>query len=232
MRANGAPLRDCGALYEGETEIDECCLFYPPNKIGNGRHKHTVMSTRDAKCKKSEQYYYVAPNAYQAAIVADRHDAEQVALTRAAVADVCAGSQSVTHAMGMMGIRSVPLDERTEVDTGWGKVHNEHLELNLGFKSDPGTSACEQLREVYHSKGIALGRLTALFFSLDCKPNCMESRKRLLRRRGLFRRPRDEYGQSTSYRPAAAATDGLGAPPPTTLAGRRSFLHRRRYAHR
>ena len=30
---------------------------------------------------------------------------------------------------------------------------------------------------MYHSKGIALGRVAALFFSLDCKPNCMESRK-------------------------------------------------------
>ena len=30
---------------------------------------------------------------------------------------------------------------------------------------------------MYHSKGIALGRVAALFFSLDCKPSCMESRK-------------------------------------------------------
>jgi hypothetical protein len=29
MRLNGAPLRDCGTLHEGETEIDECCLFFP-----------------------------------------------------------------------------------------------------------------------------------------------------------------------------------------------------------
>ena len=130
MRANGAPLRDCGCLHEGETEIDECCLFYPPNKAGNGRHKHTVMSTRDVKCKKRSSTTTLAPNAYQAAFVADHHDAEQVALTRVAVADICAGSQSATHAMGMMGVRSVPLDDRTEVDTGWGKVHNEHLELN------------------------------------------------------------------------------------------------------
>ena len=139
MRANGAPLRDCGCLYEGETEIDECWLFYPPSKVGNGRHKHTVMSTRDVKYKKLEQYHYVAPNAYQAAFVADHHDAEQVALARVAVADICAG----LYAMGMMGVRSVPLDERTEVDTGWGKMHNAHLELNLGFKGDPGTSAYE-----------------------------------------------------------------------------------------
>ena len=177
LRANGAPLRDCGSLHEGETEVDECCIFYPPNKIGNGRHQHTVMSTRDIKCKKLEQYHYMAPNAYQAAFVADHHDAEQVALARVAVADIYAGSQLVTHAMDMMGVRSVPLDDRTEVDTGWGKVHNEHLELNQGFAGDPGTSAYEQLRDVYHSKGIVLGRVAALFFSLDCKPNCMESRK-------------------------------------------------------
>ena len=47
-----------------------------------------------------------------------------------AMADICAGSPSATHAIDMMGVRSVPLDDRTEVDTGWGKVHNEHLELN------------------------------------------------------------------------------------------------------
>ena len=79
--------------------------------------------------------------------------------------------------MGMMGVRSVPLDDRMEVDTGWGKVHNEHLELNQGFEGDPGTSAYVQLRGVYHSKSIALERVAALFFSLDCKPNCMESQR-------------------------------------------------------
>ena len=76
------------------------------------------MSSRDAKCKKKEQYHYEAPNAYQASFIADHHDAEQVALTRAVVADICAGSQSATHAMGMMGVRSLPMDERPEVDTG------------------------------------------------------------------------------------------------------------------
>ena len=80
---------------------------------------HGDVKTRGAKCKKPEQYHYVAPNAYQAAFVADHHDADQVALTCAIVADVCAGSQSATHAMGMIRVRSVPLDERTEVDTGW-----------------------------------------------------------------------------------------------------------------
>ena len=59
MRANGAPLRDCGCRHEGETEIDGCWLFYPPIKVGNSRHKHTVISTRDVKCKKLEQYHYV-----------------------------------------------------------------------------------------------------------------------------------------------------------------------------
>ena len=43
MRLHGAPLRDCGTLYEGEAEIDECCLFFPPHKLGNGRHRKTVM---------------------------------------------------------------------------------------------------------------------------------------------------------------------------------------------
>ena len=62
--------------------------------------------------------------------MADHHDAEQVALMCVAMADICAGSPSATHAIDMMGVRSVPLDDRTEVDTGWGKVHNEHLELN------------------------------------------------------------------------------------------------------
>ena len=135
------------------------------------------MSSRDAKCKKKEQCHYGAPNAYQASFIADHHDAEQVALTCAVMADICAGSQSATHAMGMMGVRSLPMDERPEVDTGWGMVHNDYLELNLGFAGDPGTSAFEQMRNVCHSKVIATGRLRALFFSLDCKPNCMESRK-------------------------------------------------------
>ena len=58
---------------------------------------------------------------------------DQVALTRGVVADVCAGSQSATHAMDMMGVCSIPMDERTQVDTGWGVVRNEHLELNAGL---------------------------------------------------------------------------------------------------
>ena len=124
----------------------------------------------------------MAPNAHHVSFVADHHDADQVALTRAVVADICAGSQSATHAMGMMGVRSLPMDERPEVDTGWGMVRNDHLELNLGFAGDPGTSAYEQMRNVCHSKAIATGRLTALFFSLDCKPNCMESRKKCTHR--------------------------------------------------
>jgi hypothetical protein len=67
------------------------------------------------------------------------------------------------------------MDERTAVDTGWGVVHNEHLELSAGFTGDPGSSAYEQLRGICHSKDVAVGRLNALFFSLDCKANCMES---------------------------------------------------------
>jgi hypothetical protein len=104
LRLNGAPLRDCGTLHEGEDEIDECCLFFPPEKLFNGRHQKTVMSARDFKCKKKEQYHYVAPNAYQAACVAELRDADQVALTRGVVANVCTGSQSTTRAMDMMGV--------------------------------------------------------------------------------------------------------------------------------
>ena len=66
------------------------------------------------------------------------------------------------------------MDERQAVDTGWGMVYNEHLELNAGCAGDPGTSAYEQMRSICHSKDVATGRLNALFFSLDCKPNCME----------------------------------------------------------
>ena len=62
----------------------------------------------------------MAPNAYQAAHIADHHDAEHVALSLASVAGICAESQSATHAMSMLGVSSVPLDDRTEVDTGWG----------------------------------------------------------------------------------------------------------------
>ena len=67
------------------------------------------------------------------------------------------------------------MDEWTAVDTGWGMVHNDHPEPNAGFTGDPGTSAYEQLRRICHSKGVATGRLSALFFSFDCKPTCMES---------------------------------------------------------
>ena len=49
LRLHGAPLRDCDTLHEGETEIGECCLFFPPKKLGNGRHQKTVMSSRDLK---------------------------------------------------------------------------------------------------------------------------------------------------------------------------------------
>ena len=100
---------------------------------------------------------------------------DQVALTRGAVADVCAGSQSATHAMDMLGVPSTPMDERTQVDTSWGVVRNEHLELNAGFAHDPDISAYEQMREVCHSRDVTLGRLNAVLTSLDCKPNCMES---------------------------------------------------------
>ena len=55
LRLYGAPLRDCGTLHEVEDEIGECCLFFPPLKLGNGRHQKTVMSGRDLKCKKKEQ---------------------------------------------------------------------------------------------------------------------------------------------------------------------------------
>ena len=83
------------------------------------------MSSRDLKSKKPEQYHYVAPNAYQAGYIAEFHSSDQVALTRGVVADVCESSQSATHAMAMLGVQSIPMDERTHVDTGWGMVHNE-----------------------------------------------------------------------------------------------------------
>ena len=123
------------------------------------------MSGRDHKYKKPEQYHYVAPNAYQATYVAEFHDMDQVALTRGVVADVCAGSQSATHAMDMMGVPSIPMDERTQVDTGWGMIRNERLELNAGFAHDPGTSAYKQMREVSHSRGVAMGRLNVVFIA-------------------------------------------------------------------
>ena len=67
------------------------------------------------------------------------------------------------------------MDERPAVDTGWEMIYNEHLELNAGFAGDPGTSAYEQLHCICHSKYVATGRLNALFFSPDYKPNCTES---------------------------------------------------------
>ena len=56
-----------------------------------------------------------------------------------------------------------------------GTVYNEQLELNAGFADDPGTPAYEQMRSICHSKDTAMGRLNALLFLLDCRPNCMES---------------------------------------------------------
>ena len=67
------------------------------------------------------------------------------------------------------------MDERTHVETGWGMVHNEYVELNAGFAHDPGTSAYEQMRDVCHSWGLAVGRLNAAYISIDCTPNIMES---------------------------------------------------------
>ena len=67
------------------------------------------------------------------------------------------------------------MDERTHVDTGWGMVHNEYVELNAGFEDDPGTSAYEQVRNVCHSRGLAMDRLNAVCVSIDCKPNIMDA---------------------------------------------------------
>ena len=54
-------------------------------------------------------------------------------------------------------------------------IHNGHVELNAGFAHDPGTSAYEQMRGVCHSRDVAVGRLNAVYISIDCKPNIMES---------------------------------------------------------
>ena len=140
------------------------------------------MSSRDHKCKKPEQYHYVAPNVYHAAYVAEFHDLDQVTLTRGVVLDVCSGSQSATHAMDMMGVSAIPMDARTRVDTGWGVVHNEHLELNAGFAHDPGVSAYDQIRNVSHARGVAMGRTNAVYVSIDCKPNIMHAQSQ-----GLYR---------------------------------------------
>ena len=77
--------------------------------------------------------------------------------------------------MEMLGVQSIPMDERTHVDTGWGMIHNEHVELNAGFAHDPGTSAYEQMRGVCHSRDVAVRRLNAIYSSIDCKLNIMES---------------------------------------------------------
>ena len=182
LRRHGAPLRDCGTLHDDEQGVDECSLYWPPAKLFNGRHQKTCMSSRDHKCKKPEQYHYVAPNVYHAAYVAEFHSLDQVTLTRGVVLDVCSGSQSATHAMDMMGVSAIPMDERTRVDTGWGVVHNEHLELNAGFAHDPGISAYDQIRDVCHARGVAMGRTNAVYVSIDCKPNIMQAQSQ-----GLYR---------------------------------------------
>ena len=118
----------------------------------------------------------MAPNAYQAGFVADHHDAEQVALTRAVVVGICAESQSATHAMGMMGIRSLPMDERPEVNTGWGMfttITSNSIWALQAIRERRPTSRCAACAT---RRLLQKGRLTALFFSLDCRPNCMEAR--------------------------------------------------------
>ena len=79
------------------------------------------------------------------------------------------------------------MDERTHVDAGWGMVHNEYVELNAGFAHDPGTSAYEQMRDVCHSRGLAVGRLNAAYISIDCKPNIMEAQAK-----GKYRDKKDK----------------------------------------
>ena len=182
LRRNGGPLRDCGTLHDDEQGIDECSLYWPPVKLFNGRHQKTCMSSRDHKRKRAEQYHFVAPNVYHAAYVAEFHSLDQVPLTRGVVLDVCSGSQSATHAMDMLGVSAIPMDARTRVDTGWGMVHNERLELNAGFAHDPGVSAYDQFREVCHAKGVAMGRTNAVYVSIDCKPNIMNAQAK-----GLYR---------------------------------------------
>ena len=90
--------------------------------------------------------------------------------------------------MEMLAVQSIPMDERTHVDTGWGMIHNGHVELNAGFAHDPGTSAYEQMRGVCHSRDVAVGRLNAVYISIDCKPNIMESQAK-----GKYR---DKQGKS------------------------------------
>ena len=65
--------------------------------------------------------------------------------------------------------------ERLHVDTGWGMIYNERVELNAGFAHDPGTSAYEQMRGVCHARDVAVGRMNAVYVSIDCKPGIMES---------------------------------------------------------
>ena len=100
-------------------------------------------------------------------------------------------------------------------------MHNEHLELNQGFEGDPGTPAYEQPRGVYHSQGIALRRVAALFFSLDCKPNCMEPSEHghAPYERAVSLAQWASIGQRTTLTSKAGrerAASALAAPPPET----------------
>ena len=141
-------------------------------------HMHVVQRSQVQEAGTVSLCTIVAPNAYQAGYVAEFHSLDQVALTRSVVADVCAGSQSATHAMEMLGVPSMPMDVRTPVDTGWGMIHNEHVELNAGFVHDPGTSAYEQMRGVCHARGVAVGRTNAVYVSIDCRPSIMDAQSK------------------------------------------------------
>ena len=106
--------------------------------------------------------------------------------------------------MDMLGVSAMPMDARTRVDTGWGVVHNERLELNAGFAHDPGVSAYDQFREVCHAKGVAMGRTNAVYVSIDCKPNIMNAQAK-----GLYRDKRGRPLPGADGDPARDCDDQL-----------------------
>ena len=122
----------------------------------------------------------MAPNAYQAAFVADHHDAEHVVLTRVVVADICAGSQSATHAMGMLGVWASLLGplmaaRRSTRDGGPCATSTlSSIKVSRGVRRRQPTSSCVTCI----TRRASRWDLSQRSFLLDCKPNCMESRKK------------------------------------------------------
>ena len=53
LRRHGAPLRDYGTLHDDEQEIVECNLYFPPEKLFNGRHQKNMHVGQRSQVQKA-----------------------------------------------------------------------------------------------------------------------------------------------------------------------------------